>query len=94
MKGNTLAQDMLSVDISFYTKLIFVRSDIRKIFFFAKHEKKGRCFFANSSKTVRTKISSITKKYIILIYIQKLDVCFLQKMKTIHKHYTFKYAKI
>jgi hypothetical protein len=94
MKGNTITQDMLSADISLYTKLIFVSSDIRRIFFFAKHEKKERCFFANSSKTVRTKISCITKKYITLIYIQKLDFCFLQKMKAIHKHYTFKYKKI
>jgi hypothetical protein len=43
---------------------------------------------------VRTKISCITKKYITLIYIQKLDVCFLQKTKAIYKHYTFKYTKI
>jgi hypothetical protein len=94
MEGNTIAQDMLSVDISLYTKIIFVSSDIKRIFFFAKHEKKGRCFFANSLKTVRMKISCITKKYITLIYIQKLDVCFLQKTKAIHKHYTFKYTKI
>jgi hypothetical protein len=86
MKGNTIAQGMPSIDISSYTKLIFVSSEIRRIFFFAKHEKKGRCFFANSSKMVCTKISCITKKYITLIYIQKLDVCFLQKTKTIHKH--------
>jgi hypothetical protein len=93
MKGNTIAQDMPSADISSYTKLIFVSSDIRIIFFFAKHEKKGRCFFANSSKMVRTKVSCITKKYITLIYIQKFDVCFLQKTKAIHKHFTFKYTK-
>jgi hypothetical protein len=34
------------------------------------------------------KVSCITKKYIILIYIQKLDVWFLQKMEAIYKHYT------
>jgi hypothetical protein len=93
MKGNTIAQDMPSADISSYTKLIFVSSDIRRIFFFAEHEKKGRCFFANNSKTIGTKISCITKKYITLIYIKKLDVCFLQKSKAIHKHYTLMYTK-
>jgi hypothetical protein len=37
--------------------------------FFMKREKKGRCFFACGSKTVRTKISRLTKKYITsLIY--------------------------
>jgi hypothetical protein len=94
MKDNTIAQDMPSVDIFSHIKLIFISSDIRIIFFFVKHEKKGMCFFANSSKTVRTKVSCITKKYITLIYIQKLDVWFLQKMKTIYKHYTLKYTKI
>jgi hypothetical protein len=59
-----------------------------------KHEKKGKCFFANSSKTVRTKVSCITKKYIIVKYIQKLNVRFLQKTKDIYKHYTFKNTKI
>jgi hypothetical protein len=43
-------QDMPSIDIFSYMKLIFVSSDIRRIFLFMKHEKKGRCFFANSSK--------------------------------------------
>ena len=51
-------------------------------------------FFANSSKMLLTKVSCIAKKYITLIYIQKLDVCFLQKTKAIHKHYTLKYTKI
>jgi hypothetical protein len=64
MKGNIIAQDMPSADISSYTKLIFVSNGIRIIFFFTKHEKKGMCFFANSSKTVCSKISCITKKYI------------------------------
>jgi hypothetical protein len=50
MKGNTTTQDMLSADISFYTKLIFISSDIRRIFFFAKHEKKGRCFSPTAKK--------------------------------------------
>jgi hypothetical protein len=93
MKGNTKAQDIPSTDIFSHMKLIFVSSDIRIMFFFVKHEKKGRCFFANSSKMVRTKVSCITKKYITLIYIQKFDVCFLQKTKAIHKHFTFKYTK-
>jgi hypothetical protein len=85
---------MPSADIFSHMKLFFVSSDIRRIFFFVKHEKKGRCFFANTSKTVRTKVSCITKKYITLIYIQKLDVWFLQKTKAIYKHYTLKYTKI
>jgi hypothetical protein len=52
MKECAVAQHMPSTD--YYTKLTFVNSDIRKILFFAKHEKKGRCFFAKDSKTVRT----------------------------------------
>jgi hypothetical protein len=94
MKGNTIAQDMPSADIFSYIKLIFVSSDIRRIFFFAKHEKKGRCVFANNSKMVRMKVSCITKKYITLIYIRKLDVWFSQKTKAIYKHYTLKNTKI
>jgi hypothetical protein len=94
MKGNTIAQDMPSADIFSHMKLIFVSSDIRRIFFFVKHKKKGRCFFANSSKTVHTKVSCITKKYITLIYMQKLDVWFLQNTKAIYKYYTLKYTKI
>jgi hypothetical protein len=94
MKGNTIAQDMPSADIFSYMKLIFVSNNIRGIFFFAKHEKKGRCFFANGSKTVRTKLLCITKKYITLIYIQRLDVWFSQKTKAIYKHYNLKNTKI
>jgi hypothetical protein len=74
MKENTIAQDMPPTDIFSHIKLIFVNSDISRIFFFVKHEKGGKVFFANSSKTGRTKVSCITKKYITLIYIQKLDV--------------------
>jgi hypothetical protein len=33
-----------------------------------KHEKKGRCFFAEGSKTVCVQISRIVKKYITVIY--------------------------
>lgn len=65
----------------------------RGIFFFMKHEKKGRCFFARGSKTVCTKVSCITKIYITLTHIQILDVWFLQKTKAINKHYTLKYTK-
>jgi hypothetical protein len=86
MKEHTIAQDMPSTDIFMHKRLIFVSNDIRRIFFFVKHEKKGRCFFANGSKMVRTKVSCITKKYITLTYIQKLDVWFLQKTKAIYKH--------
>jgi hypothetical protein len=52
MKGNTIAQDMPSTDISSYTKLIFVSIDIMRIFFFTKHEKKGRRFFRQQLKNV------------------------------------------
>jgi hypothetical protein len=47
--------------------------------FFMKREKKGRCFFACGSKTVRTKISRLTKKYITSLNIQIVHNCFLQK---------------
>jgi hypothetical protein len=53
MKRNVIAQDVSSADILYYMKLTFVNSGIRKILFFAKHEKKGRCFFAKGSKMVR-----------------------------------------
>jgi hypothetical protein len=54
MKECDVAQHMPSGDVLNYTKLTFINSGIRKILFFAKHEKKGRCFFAKGSKTVRT----------------------------------------
>jgi hypothetical protein len=44
MIGNNIAQDMLSVDIFLYMKLMFISSDIRRIF------KKGRCFFRQQLK--------------------------------------------
>jgi hypothetical protein len=50
MKEHTKAQDMPSADIFSHKGLIFVSSGIRRIFFFAKHEKKGRCFFVSGSK--------------------------------------------
>jgi hypothetical protein len=53
MKECVVAQHKPSTDILYYTKLTFINSGIRKILF-AKHEKKGRCFFAKGSKTVRT----------------------------------------
>jgi hypothetical protein len=54
------------------------RQDIQSCFskeggflsFFMKREKKGRCFFACSSKTVRAKVSRLTKKYITSLNIQ------------------------
>jgi hypothetical protein len=54
MKECTVSQHMPSANIWYYTKLTYVNSGIKKILFFAKHEKKGRCFFAKGSKTVRT----------------------------------------
>jgi hypothetical protein len=47
--------------------------------FFMKCEKKGRCFFACGSKTVRMKLSRLTKKYITSLNIQIVGICFLQK---------------
>jgi hypothetical protein len=40
----------------------------RRALSFTKHEKKGRCFFAEGSKMVCTQISCTAKKYITLIY--------------------------
>jgi hypothetical protein len=76
MEKNVTTQDVPSTDILYYMKLTFVNNGIRKILFFAKHEKKERCFFAQDSKTVRTEISCIAKRYLTLMYIQILDVCF------------------
>jgi hypothetical protein len=50
MKGHTIAQDMPSTDIFSHMKLIFVSSDIRRIFFFVKHEKEGKVFFRQQLK--------------------------------------------
>jgi hypothetical protein len=70
------AQSTPSADIITHTKKNFVdKSIIQQLWhggsdsFFAKHEKKERCFFANDSKMVCTQFSCITKKYITLIYI-------------------------
>jgi hypothetical protein len=49
MKEHTKAQDMPSAYIFLHRELIFISSDIRRIFFFMKHEKNGRCFFASGS---------------------------------------------
>jgi hypothetical protein len=54
MKEYTVSQHMPLADIWYFTKLTYVNSGVREILFFAKHEKKGRCFFAKGSKTVRT----------------------------------------
>jgi hypothetical protein len=59
-----------------------------------KREKKGRCFFASGSKTVCTKVSRITKKYITLTYIQIFDNCFLQKRKLCTKTPNFQIYKL
>jgi hypothetical protein len=44
---------------------------------FMKREKMGRCFSPTSPKTVSTKISRLTKKYITSLNIQIVDKCFL-----------------
>jgi hypothetical protein len=48
-KECVIAQHVPSVDILYYMRPTFVNNGIRKILF-AKHEKKGRCFFAKGSK--------------------------------------------
>jgi hypothetical protein len=50
MEKNVTAQDVPLTDILYYMKLTFVNNGIRKILFFAKHEKKGRCFFRQRLK--------------------------------------------
>ena len=76
MEQRAEAQGIPSADIILHIKEIIVDNDIiqklwhrRCNFFFAKHEKKGRCFFVEGSKMVCTQILCITKKYITLIYI-------------------------
>jgi hypothetical protein len=44
-------ENMLRKEVSF-GKYSFIRLAIEGISFFTKHEKKGRCFFAEASKTV------------------------------------------
>jgi hypothetical protein len=46
MEKNVTAQEVPLADMLYYIKLTFVNRGIGKILFFAKHEKKGRCFFA------------------------------------------------
>jgi hypothetical protein len=51
-------------------------------------------FFASGSKTVCTKVSHVTKKYITLIYMQIVDNCFFTKTKATYKDTTLKYAQL
>jgi hypothetical protein len=44
-------ENVLRHEVSF-EKYSFIRLAIEGIFFFTKHEKKGRCFFAEGSKKV------------------------------------------
>jgi hypothetical protein len=63
----------------FYEAWMFLRSmDIltkheffheARIFFFTKHEKKGRCFFAKGSKTVCMKFHASQRSELQIIYI-------------------------
>jgi hypothetical protein len=50
MKGNPIAQDMLSANISFYTKLIFVSSDKENLFL-REAWKEGKVFFRQQLKS-------------------------------------------
>jgi hypothetical protein len=49
-KECAIPQHIPPANISYYTKPTSVNSGIRKKILFAKHEKKGRCFFAKGSK--------------------------------------------
>jgi hypothetical protein len=53
--------------------------------FFMKREKRKGVFSPTAQKTVRTKISRLTKKYITSLNIQMVDKCFLQKQNCIQK---------
>jgi hypothetical protein len=44
-----MPQHIFSADITYYTKSTFITTGVRKILF-AKHEKKGRCFFRRRLK--------------------------------------------
>ena len=92
-KECAIAQHIPSADILNYTRPTFVNSGVRKTLF-VKHEKKGRCFFAKGSKMVRTQISCVIKRYITLMYIQVLGVCFVYMAATIHKHYMSQHTRI
>jgi hypothetical protein len=61
-------------------------------FLFMKREKKGRCFFAYSSKIVRTKVSRSTKKYITSLNIHIVNNCFLYR-ETAYKDSTVQASK-
>jgi hypothetical protein len=60
-------ENVLRHEVSF-GKYSFIRFAIEGVSFFTKHEKKGRCFFAEGSKTVCVQISCIVNKYITVIY--------------------------
>jgi hypothetical protein len=62
-----------------HDEIFKVASAKKGISFFMKREKKGRCFFARGSKTIHTKVSRLTKKYITSLNIQIVGNCFLQK---------------
>jgi hypothetical protein len=50
-----------------------------------KREKKGMCFLPTAQKTVRTKISRLTKNYITSLNTQIVDKCFLQQQNSIQR---------
>jgi hypothetical protein len=50
MKKNTIAQDMPSEDVFSHRKLIFVNSNIRRIFFLRESWKEGKVFFRQQLK--------------------------------------------
>jgi hypothetical protein len=60
-------ENVLRHEVNF-RKYSFIRLVIEGASFFTKHENKGRCFFAEGSKTVCVQISRIVKKYITAIY--------------------------
>jgi hypothetical protein len=91
MKECVVTQSMPSADIFLHKKGIFVSSitmqqsrqdthyriDRKGIFFFVKHEKKGMCFFASSSKWYVRKFHA-SQRNILHQYTQVVYKCFLQ----------------
>jgi hypothetical protein len=93
---------VLSCEVCTFNNVIFTQMSTTRIKhhtiasakkgdFFLKHEKKGRCFFTASSKTVCTKVPRFTKKYITSIYMQIVYKCFLQRQELYTK--TINYRK-
>jgi hypothetical protein len=89
-----LLTEVLSYEVYTFDNVIlmqYLRRELQSCFgkergflsFFMKRKKKRRCFLPTAQKTVRMKISHLTKKYITSLNIQIVDKCFLQKKNCI-----------